>query len=267
VTTDEASLSRHDAYDQVEDEFNRVLDESLLPRGPEMLFDMVAELELPPGAVVLDVGCGTGRHSYELARRFGFNVTGVDPILRRLATGEPGPTGTVRFEAGTAEALPAADSSVDLVWCRDVLSLVPDLPAAFREFHRVLKPGGRALAYQMFATDRLEPAEAEWFHPTMGGLARNADPRYFEESIAAAGLAVERRIVLGSEWGEFDQESSGKPARKLLHAARLLRDPERYVRQFGQENYDIALGDCLWHVYRLIGKMSGRVYVLSKAAA
>jgi hypothetical protein len=71
--------------------------------------------------------------------------------------------------------------------------------------------------------------------------------------------------VLGSEWGEFDQESTGKPARKLLHAARLLRDPDRYVKQFGQENYDIALGDCLWHLYRLIGKTSGRIYVLAKA--
>lgn len=44
----------------------------------------------------------------------------------------------------------------------------------------------------------------------------------------------------------------------------LLREPERYVAQFGRTNYDIMLSDCLWHVYRLIGKLGGRAYVLSK---
>jgi hypothetical protein len=33
--------------------------------------------------------------------------------------------------------------------------------------------------------------------------------------------------------------------------------------RFGRENYDIALGDRLWHVYHLIGKLSDRVYLLS----
>ena len=39
----------------------------------------------------------------------------------------------------------------------------------------------------------------------------------------------------------------------------LLAELER----FGKDNYDIALGDGLWHVYRLIGKLSDRVYVLA----
>ena len=50
------------------------------------------------------------------------------------------------------------------------------------------------------------------------------------------------------------------------HAARLLRDPERYIARFGRQNYDIKLGDCLWHVYRMIGKLSSRVYLLSAPA-
>jgi hypothetical protein len=52
-------------------------------------------------------------------------------------------------------------------------------------------------------------------------------------------------------------------SRHLLHAARLLRDPERYVARFGKQNYDIKLGDCLWHVYRTIGKLSSRAYLFS----
>ena len=49
----------------------------------------------------------------------------------------------------------------------------------------------------------------------------------------------------------------------MLHSARLLRSPERYVSQFGQAAYDVMLGDCLWHVYGMIGKLKGRVYLLS----
>lgn len=45
---------------------------------------LLEELELPPGASILDVGCGTGRHSIELAKR-GYALTGVDLSARMLA--------------------------------------------------------------------------------------------------------------------------------------------------------------------------------------
>ena len=52
--------------------------------------------------------------------------------------------------------------------------------------------------------------------------------------------------------------------RRLLHAARLLRAPGGYVSRFGQAAYDIMPSDCLWHIYRMIGKLSPRVYVLAR---
>ena len=67
---------------------------------------------------------------------------------------------------------------------------------------------------------------------------------------------------MGSEIGEHLEEQTGEAGRRLIHAARLLRDPERYIAQFGRTAYDIMLGDCLWHVYRMIGKLSGCVYLL-----
>jgi hypothetical protein len=71
-------------------------------------------------------------------------------------------------------------------------------------------------------------------------------------------------LRVGPEWGERSEEQAGAGSRHLLHAARLLRAPERYVTRFGQAAYDIMLADCLWHVYRLIGKLDGRVYLLSR---
>ncbi len=70
-------------------------------------------------------------------------------------------------------------------------------------------------------------------------------------------------MELGSEWGEYAQEHGDQAVRRLLHTARLLRQPDRYIERFGREAYDIAVGDCLWHVYRMIGKLGPRVYLLS----
>lgn len=263
----------YDSYGRIEEQFNDALDQSLHPRGPEMLYDLVAELGLQAGDVAIDVGCGEGRHAIELAKRFRLSVLGVDPVPRHIdiatrdlaqeAAADPALGSAARFQLGSAEELPAMSASVDLVWCRDVLVHVEDLDAAYAEFRRVLKLDGHALVYQMFTTDRLEPREAGWLLPTMGCVPANMRPEYTEGAIRAAGLQIERCVVLGTEWGEYAQERAGKGGRKLLHSARLLRDPGRYIQQYGQENYDIALGDCLWHIYRLIGKLSDRVYLLS----
>jgi 2-polyprenyl-3-methyl-5-hydroxy-6-metoxy-1,4-benzoquinol methylase len=48
---------------------------------------LLDELKLPPGSRILDIGCGTGRHSVELAKR-GFKVTGVDISPQMLAEAE-----------------------------------------------------------------------------------------------------------------------------------------------------------------------------------
>ena len=258
-------MRAHDAFDRVEEQFNTALDESLNPVSPDLLYDCVAEMGLPAGAVAIDVGSGSGRQAVELSRRFGLRVTGIDPFPGRAgaAREDARPGGAVSFRAGIAEDLPVPSGSADLVWCRDVLCLVEDLGRAYREFRRVLRPGGRAVIYQMFATSRLEPGEAAFLLPVMGCSAASMRPENTEAAIAGAGLRIDRCVIVGTEWGEYAQEHGPQPGRHLLHAARLIRDPDRYITRFGQENYDIKLGDCLWHIYRMIGKLSGRIYLLS----
>lgn len=263
----------HDLYGQIEEQLQDAMDEGLHPAGPGGLYDLAAGLGLAAGAAVLDVGCGAGRNSIELAWRLGVAVRGIDPSPRsigiarhdldRASQDHPGLGQLVSFAPGTAHDLPAADRSIDLIWCRDVLCLVEQISAAYAEFRRVLRPGGRAIIYQMFTTDRLQPAEAAWLLPVMGCVEPSMRPEVTEAAISDAGLRLDRCIVVSSQWGEYAQEQNGGPGRDLLHAARLLREPARYISQFGQGNYDIALGDCLWHVYRMIGKLSGRIYLLT----
>ena len=265
----------YDAFPRVEDAFHAALDESLGPRGPEVLYDLVDTFGLAAGSFAVDVGCGEGRHALALAGRFGLDILGVDPLARHLelanaglaevAARDPELARRVHFEPGSAEALPLADGAADLVWCRDVLGHAADLDRVYGEFRRVLRAGGRGVIYQMFGTDRLEPNEAEWLWSTMGVVPASADPAWTEEAIAGAGLRVDDCIRIGSDWGEWAEEQTGKSGTRLLYAARLLRDPERYIAQFGRSAYEIMLGDCLWHVYGMIGKLERRAYVLSRA--
>ncbi len=260
-------------YDVIEEDFNQFLDQTLEPRGPELLYDLVADLPPEHRTSILDLGCGGGRHSIELAKRFAATVKGVDPDPGRLAEASralaeacrerPGLSDRVRFVAGSAQDVPVEDNTVDIVWCRDVLCLVEDLERAYAECRRVLRNGGRVIVYQMFATNRLEAREAAELYGPLDCVASSMVPERTELAIKSAGLRVEACIVLGSEWGEFFEEASAKAGRLLLDAGRLLRDPGRYTYRFGLPNYETKLADCRWHVYRLLGKLSSRIYVLS----
>ena len=93
---------------------------------------------------VLDLGCGGGFVSEELARR-GAQVMGVDPaapllnVARRHASQN---SLNIDYREGSGEQVPAADSHFDIVVCVDVLEHVNNLDSVLREVHRVLKPGG-----------------------------------------------------------------------------------------------------------------------------
>lgn len=261
----------YDTYPRVEEAFAARLDDSLAPRDPSVLLQVARELDLPPDSRVLDVGCGEGAHAFRLATHFGFRVLGLDPVQRHLDLArearrdEPQEVSSrVSFERGSATAIPAPDASVDLVWCRDVMVHVPDPDAAYAEFARVLRPGGFVVGYQTVATPLLEPMEADRLFDVMGVVPTSADPAVLDAAIARSGLRVVDTIDLGSEWGEWSEEQSGQGSRALLHLARLLRDPERYRGEFGGAAYDVMVGDCRWHVYRMMGKLAGRIDVVQR---
>jgi ubiquinone/menaquinone biosynthesis C-methylase UbiE len=265
MTPDESWLrSSYDEFPRIEEAFHGALRQSLQPRGPDRLYDIVQSLDLPAASVVADVGCGEGHHALRLAERFHFTVVGIDPVPRHLELANAqAASAAVRFVRGSAESLPLDDASVDLVWCRDVLGHVEALEQAYAEFERVLRRGGSAIVYQAFGTERLEPREAEWFWRTMGVVPSSADIATTYAAIEASGLQIEQAVDL-ADWGEWAEEHSQKSSERLLFAARLLREPERYVAQFGRPAYEIMLGDCHWHVYGMIGKLARRAFVLSR---
>jgi ubiquinone/menaquinone biosynthesis C-methylase UbiE len=101
---------------------------------------------LRPGLDLLDVGCGPGTVTADLARRVapGGSVVGVDAAeavvaeARRMGEGVPG----LSFEVADLFALPYEDDRFDVVHAHQVLQHVGDPVAALREMRRVCRPGG-----------------------------------------------------------------------------------------------------------------------------
>src|SRR5262245_1474512 len=65
-------------------EFEARLERSLEPRSSEMLYEKIGALGLGQAHRLLDTGCRDAAHTCELARRFGCQALGVDPIAHKI---------------------------------------------------------------------------------------------------------------------------------------------------------------------------------------
>lgn len=138
-------------------------------------------------APVLDIGCGTGNYTIAVADRNVVTI-GLDQstlMLRRARAKEP----RLDWIAGQAEALPFADASFAGAFCTMTLHHLQDFEAVFSEIARVLKPGGRFVAF----TALPEQAEQFWLNAYFPELMRRAVLRMpgrarIEAALSVAGL-------------------------------------------------------------------------------
>lgn len=112
---------------------------------------IVDQMDLPPVAQILEVGCGTGKLWEQNLQRLpsGWSLILSDQsagMLRQAQTALAQSGRPSRFEQFDAQAIPLADRSFDAVVANHMLYHVPDLPKALAEIRRVLKPGGRLYA-------------------------------------------------------------------------------------------------------------------------
>ena len=249
------------------------LDQSLNPRSQDTLYDAFGSLGPSPESLVLDIGCRDAAQACELAERFGSRVIGVDLIdtniqAAQVLISEKGLKDTVQAILGDIQHLDFEDETFDFIWCRDVLGHVPDLHQTFAECARVLKPNGKMLIFNVFATNLLTEEEADALFLPLATNPANMYRPYFEAALEDAGLSMIEADIVGSEWREYLEESDSKrTSLQLLRIARLRRNREQFIAEFGEENYACELANSHYGVYQMLGKLCAVIYTVVKPEA
>lgn len=163
------------------------------------LFQILGDVR---GKEILDAGCGSGYLAHLLATK-GAKVVGVDHSgkLLEVARSEEtrDPRGVAFFKADLARLVPFEDESFDTIVSNVVMQDVVEFEAAFREFRRVLRPGGRLLfsiTHPCFerpvpGTWVCEPPDSERIEDRRGVLL----DRYYERVAVWWGPAREKPMV------------------------------------------------------------------------
>lgn len=189
---DEHTAALQASYDRVAEEYTaRIFDELAGKPLDRALLDCFAEQTRGLGPVA-DLGCGPGQVARYLWERDA-PALGIDlspqmvAIAQRLSP-------AIAFQQGSMLALPAEDA----VWggITAFYSIVhldaEQLPLAFREFHRVLRPGGYALV-AFHVGDELVHRDEWWGHAVSVDF-QFYQPAAIKRELRAAGFVVEARI-------------------------------------------------------------------------
>jgi ubiquinone/menaquinone biosynthesis C-methylase UbiE len=164
--------------------------------------------ETKPGERALDIGCGTGIYTLELARR-GSRVVGVDPSWEMIAiarekfrrAGLPG-----LFVLGSAEALPFRPGCFDLALAVTSLCFVRSPDQTIEETRRVLKPKGRLVLGELnrFSAWALWRRLKGFFTDTIYNQAHFRGRRELERLLRQGGFYVgaARTLIYFPPWNQ-----------------------------------------------------------------
>ena len=158
----------------------------------------ISWLRLEPGRHVLEVASGSGGPSRYLAQQTGCHVTGIDANDNGVETATRALSGIdlqdrITYKVADANGrLPFADNTFDAAMCIDSMNHFPDRANVFREWHRILRPGRRAVFTDPVVITG-PVTNDELAVRSLVGLFLFVPPGVNEELIAAAGFRLARK--------------------------------------------------------------------------
>ena len=164
-------------------------------RGNAATKDLIALADFTSDMHILDVGCGIGGSTRRLSNETGCHVTGIDlsdeyidaaERLTQLLNMED----RVTFQACSALKLPFDDNSFDGVWSLQMNMNVEDKLTWLSETCRVLKPGGRAVLYEVCG-NKNTPLHFPVPWAQDESMSFLVSPESFRKAITSAGLSIE----------------------------------------------------------------------------
>jgi SAM-dependent methyltransferase len=184
-----------------------------------------AALGASPGERVLDLGCGPGFYCAELLDEVGAtgSVVGVDGSQEMLGLAARRCEGhdNVDFQVADATSLPLEDASFDGAVCVQVLEYVPEVSAALAELHRVLRPGGRVVIWDVdWATVSWHSSEPARMQRVLGAwdkhLVHPSLPRTLGPAMRSAGFDQVEMEGHSFASATFDPETYGAATMRFI---------------------------------------------------
>lgn len=163
-------------------------------RGDVATKELIKLSAFTPDMHILDVGCGIGGSTRRLAHETGCCVTGIDLSDEYIDTAQRltqllNMQERVKFHATSALALPFDDNSFDGVWSLQMNMNVEDKLSWLKETYRVLKPGGRAVLYEVCGGKNSPPYfPVPWAQDS--SMSFLVPPESFRAVITAAGFDI-----------------------------------------------------------------------------
>jgi hypothetical protein len=122
------------------------------------------------------------------------------------------------------------------------------------------------LVFATLRTDRMSHEEAELFSRHLGNVPASLVERNVERAFAHAGLTIEGKDVVGTEWREYAEERTKPASLALLRLSRLRRQRDTLVAEFGEDICDSVEANLHWETFQFLGKLQPTVYVLRLTA-